>query len=93
MNTLELPGYSQNFQFRSKYIHQNFLLEMVYILIAGVICFGLTYIRYPRLNSVVPYNDDDVYAINGCLFVLVISGHAQVFCASIERIPVFDYTV
>ena len=41
--------------------------------------FGLVYIRYPRLNSVVPYNDDDLYGINGCLFVLVISFHFQVF--------------
>ena len=73
-------------QLRSKYIHQNYLLEMVYTLIGGVLCFGLVYIRYPRLNSVVPYNDDDLYAINGCLFVLVISGHVQVFFSSINRI-------
>ena len=81
-----LPGWSyrsvkQLIQLRSKYIHQNFLLEMIYVLIAGVLCFGLTYIRYPRLNSVVPYNDDDLYGINGCLFVVVTSFNVQVlFC-------------
>ena len=59
----------------------------------GTLILGLVYIRYPRLNSVVPYNDDDVYAINGCLFLLVISGHAQVFFASIKRISFANLSV
>ena len=54
--------------------------------IMTALIFGLVYIRYPRLSSVVPYNDDDLYGINGCLFVLVISFHFQVSSISVISI-------
>ena len=48
---------------------QNFTTGLIY---------GLIFIRYPRLSTIVPYNDDDRFAINGCLFILNITTHFQV---------------
>ena len=56
----------------------NLMLNTSQNIILAVI-FGMIYIRYPRLNSEVPYNEDDLIGINGCFFVLIILSHFQVW--------------
>ena len=56
----------------------SYLLMYTFQNVMTGLIFGLLYLRYPRLSSVVPYNDDDKFGINGCLFVLTIITHFQV---------------
>lgn len=71
----------------AKYKDTFFLMLNTSQNIMTALIFGLVYIRYPRLSSVVPYNDDDLYGINGCLFVLIISFHFQYMFGTIFVFP------